>query len=177
MIDFTEVDKEILYTNSIITKIDDADVAFLKDRARANKRKRVRLCTHSDIDDSLHEMLIVHSAGNYVPPHKHSGKSESFHIIEGTLKIVLFFDDGNIREIINMSEPQNGDIPFFYRLSESIFHTVITTSEIVVFHETTNGPFRREDKLLAEWAPNDDDPYTVQKQYMEELRSRIEKFQ
>ena len=174
MIEFSESDEEILYTNSGITKVDDKDIDFLKDKASGNKRKRIRLCAHLDINDSLHEMLIVQCMGNYIPPHKHPGKSESFHIIEGALEVVLFFDDGRIREVISMGQPHNNK-SFYYRLSKSMFHTVLPTSEIVVFHETTNGPFRREDLVLAKWAPHEDDPYELRRQYMKDLKIMIEK--
>ena len=30
-------------------------------------------------------------------------------------------------------------------------------SERVIFHETTNGPFRREDTIFAPWAPEESD--------------------
>jgi hypothetical protein len=35
------------------------------------------------------------------------------------------------------------------------FHTVLPLDDVVVFHETTNGPFEKSDALLAEWAPSE----------------------
>ena len=175
MTDFIEIDDEVFYTNNNITKVSDKDVMFLKGKAKVNKRKRARLCAHPDRSSALHEMVIVLSRGIYIPPHKHFEKSESFHIIEGSLDVVIFIDDGGIREVISMSERCSGDNVFFYRLGESLFHTVLPTSEMVVFHETTNGPFRKEDTVFAEWAPNEDDPNELQCQYSEELRRMIGK--
>lgn len=175
MVDFLEIDEEILYTKNIITTVDDTDLAFLMEKAIKNKRRRVRLCTHPNIEHSLHEMLIIHCRDNYVPPHKHPGKSESFHIIEGSLDVVIFFDDGTIREIINMGEPHNGEKPFYYRISEVMFHTVLPTSEMVVFHETTNGPFRREEMVFAEWAPAEDAAHEHQLRYLKILKKQIRK--
>ena len=154
MIHFSEVDEEVLYTTESVTTLNKADIDYLKSRSSANKRKRIRLCAHPDVNDHLHEMLIVHQAGNYIPPHKHPGKSESFHMVEGLLKIVLFDDDGTIADIIKL-DSKGKDGSFYYRLSKSMYHTVIPESDIVVFHEVTNGPFRREDLVIPKWAPDD----------------------
>lgn len=35
-------------------------------------------------------MLIVMAKGSYIRPHKHKNKSESFHIIEGLLDVIVF---------------------------------------------------------------------------------------
>ena len=173
MLHFTEVDEEILYTKDVITKVDQADIDYLKTRASTNRRKRIRLCTHPNVEDALHEMLIVHHKGNYVPPHKHLGKSESFHVIEGKLKIVLFGDEGKIHDVIRLASSASKGSFFYYRLSESLYHTVIPISDVVVFHETTNGPFRREDMVIPEWAPDDSAGDGVTRAYMEGLNEQI----
>ena len=132
-------------------------IKWLKAKAIGNTRERVRLCTHQSVEDAVHEMLIVHIKGTYIRPHKHPNKSESFHIIEGTLDIVIFDDAGNIFEVVNMGEYSSGD-QFFWRLSQSYFHTVIPRSDVVVFHETTGGPFVKEtSNVPAPWSPTEDD--------------------
>jgi len=166
VLNFVEIDEEILYSKDAVTTIDMADIAVLKKRASINKRKRIRLCAHPDVQDALHEMLIVHHKGNYVPPHKHIGKSESFHIIEGSLKIVLFSDQGAISDIIHLDASVSKGSFFYYRLSESLYHTVIPISGVVVFHETTNGPFHRKDMIIPECAPDDNADDETKKAYM-----------
>ena len=121
-----------------------------------NARRRLRLCAHPDSEDRLHEMLIVHMQGAYVPPHKHLNKSESFHIIDGMLKVFLFDDEGRVTETIQMGEPASGQV-FFYRLASPRYHSVLPQSEFVVFHEVTNGPFDHQDTLIAPWAPAEND--------------------
>ncbi len=173
MIRFDEINEEILYTRDSVTRIDLADVEYLKALSRNTRRKRIRLCAHPDVSDALHEMLIVHHAGNYVPPHKHPGKSESFHMIEGILNIVLFEDDGSIRDVFRMDASGKEGF-FYYRLSEPLYHTVIAVSDVVVFHETTNGPFRREDMVIPRWAPGDSADEEVIRAYMSQLHSSLE---
>jgi cupin fold WbuC family metalloprotein len=152
---FEKFNEEVFYSKDVITSVNQESIDFLKSKAMKNSRKRARLCTHPGVNDLLHEMLIVHFKGLYVQPHKHIGKSESFHIIEGELSVVIFDESGKILQVIHMGEPASGRM-FYYRLSESYFHSVVPLSEIVVFHEITNGPFKREDMVLAPWAPVED---------------------
>ena len=153
--DITKINDEVFYTRDSVAKVDKEDVEFLKSTARSNDRKRARICSHLDAEDALHEMLIVLGKGAYFRPHKHLGKSESFHVIEGDLKVVIFNESGEVSEVIEMGDYNSGK-KFYYRLSEDCFHTVVPQSDIVVFHETTNGPFNIEDTAFAPWAPEDD---------------------
>ena len=167
---YTIVSDEVLYTNEPVTRVSHDDIQVLKTLALRNSRRRIRLCAHPGVGDGLHEMIIVHAGGTYIRPHKHVGKSESFHIIEGRFQVVLFEEDGRIRDVVNLGHTESG-ANFYYRLSESWFHTVIPMSEVVVFHETTNGPFRPEDAVFAPWAPQEND-HEGQKRYLDQLRVR-----
>ena len=101
----------------------------------------------------------------YVRPHKHLGKPESFHIITVTLKVIIFDEEGNIKEIIPMGNYESGQ-NFYYRISDPLYHTVIITSEIAVFHETTSGPFKKSDTIFAPWSPEEQD-FTGVKMFLE----------
>ena len=171
MLNFEKINDEVLYSTDPITRTDDDDIRQLVSMALDNPRRRIRLCAHPDTDDTLHEMLIVHCRGNYVPPHRHRAKSESFHMIEGALTVVIFEDDGAVAEVIPMA-PRGGDGVFFYRLSDCRYHTVVPTTDFVVFHEITNGPFQREDMEFAPWAPGEDAPPPAQREFVDDLTRR-----
>ena len=98
-----------------------------------------------------------------------SWKSESFHIIEGELEILLFDDDGTIHEVIPMGTYQSGRV-FFYRLAEPCFHSVLVNTSYVLFHETTNGPFNAADTEFAQWAPMERTAGAIE--YVSRLRAR-----
>jgi cupin fold WbuC family metalloprotein len=166
--------EEVLYAQDAVTKIDKDDIESLKSRALGNARERARLCTHLSVDDAVHEMLIVHTVGTYIRPHKHTDKSESFHIVEGRLDIVMFDDDGGNQELIELGEYSSG-YPFFWRINGSLYHTVIPRTPIVVFHETTGGPFVRETSFVpALWSPKEGDAPAVA-HYQKDLESAIAK--
>lgn len=150
MINLAKINDETYYSQDAISRISATDLLFLKEKVKSNPRKRIRICVHPGADDTLHEMLIVLAKGIDLPPHKHKNKSESFHIVEGSLKVLFFDEDGTITDSVEMGDLASGKT-FFYRLSKPIYHTVVPLSEIVVFHETTNGPFKPEDLIVAPW--------------------------
>ena len=168
---YRQQNSEVLYTNDTISTVNRPDVKNLKILSINNERKRIRLCTHSDSNQVLHEMLIVHGKSTYVHPHKHPGKSESTHIIEGLVDIILFDDDGRIDRVIEMGDYASGKI-FYYRIATPIFHTLIIRSDILVFHETTNGPFNKESTIFAPWAPTGTAPDLVDT-FISDLKKRI----
>ena len=128
--------------------------------AEGTTRGRIRLCAHMENDEHVHEMFIVHPQGAYIQPHKHLGKSESLLILSGETDYFIFDDDGSILRKIVMGDYQSEKC-FFFRLQEPLFHSMIIRSKTLIFLEITKGPFRREDTVLAEWAPNVDESDAV----------------
>lgn len=130
------------------------DVALLDGELGASRLGRTRLCAHGRLEDPLHEMIIALKRGSYVRPHRHEGKSESFHIIEGEGSLVLFTDSGSVTDWIALGDFASGKA-FFTRLSQGVFHTLFVESARLLIHETTNGPFRSDDAIQAPWAPRE----------------------
>jgi cupin fold WbuC family metalloprotein len=139
-----------------ISTIGPWDIAMLREAAEKTPKKRARINAHPDSDDPLHEMIIAIGQESYIRPHKHPGKSESFHILEGAVDIVIFDDGGDITRLVPLSAP-GGESAFFYRMKRPFFHTLIIKSEVLVVHEITNGPFRAEGTVFADFAPAEDD--------------------
>ena len=166
----TKFNDEVYYSDEPVVTAGPEQIDFLKSTAAANPRKRARICAHPNTGDALHEMLIVHMGGLYVRPHKHLGKSESFHMIEGRLKVFLFDDEGNHTETVALGAP-GGDRQFYYRLSKPMFHSVYPETEVVVFHEVTNGPFDAADCVFATWAPAEDAPAEERRAFMDKFVS------
>jgi len=164
---------EVLFAVDDVVQVDASDIEEIKKEAKLNPRKRIRICAHKDISESIHEMLIVHEKSCYVHPHKHINKIESFHVIEGSTYIILFDDDGRISQSILMGDYATG-LKFFYRLPPSRYHSLLILSEVLVFHEITNGPFKPEDTVLATWAPEEAEEGEII-QYMAMLADTIRK--
>lgn len=168
-----QVNDEVFYGEQAIIRVSASDIKWLKREAIQNQRQRVRLCTHRNVVDSTHEMLIVHARHTYVRPHRHLGKTESFHIIEGKADIVVFDEGGGIFEVIQMGDYLSGDT-FYHRISDPLYHTLLIRSDVLVFHETTNGPFRCEDTVFAPWSPEGKEIEKV-KAFILDLSASIDK--
>ena len=169
---FRKVSEEVFHNLTPSVTVSQEDVDFLKGAALETGRRRSRLCTHGEPEDPLHEMFIVHHRDAYVRPHKHLSKSESFQLIEGSADVVLFKEDGSIARVIPMGDYRSGK-PFYYRIAPSCYHTLVIRSEVLVFHETTTGPFRREDAAFAPWAPDGSDAAQLES-YLSRLSQSIQ---
>lgn len=149
---FRKINDEVFVAQDAIVKIGPDEVAFIKAKAATNGRQRARICAHKSNDDQLHEMVIAISSQSYIHPHKHEGKSESFHVIEGAADVVVFDDNGAVTDVVELGDPTTGRF-FFYRLDKNACHTLLIKTKFFVVHEITNGPFVPEKTLLASWAP------------------------
>ena len=155
MLEMRTFNEEVFFTGEDITRVGPAEIQFLKDRAGRNKRRRARLCAHADVAAAVHEMFIVLGKDVYIRPHKHTRKNESFHMIEGLVDIVLFNEQGEINELVRVGGDRSSE-PFYFRIREGVYHTVLIASDWIVFHETTSGPFDRAGTQFATWAPEED---------------------
>ena len=152
-----EINSEVFKSDEAIVRVSRREIEFLKERAKSAPRGRVRLCAHASNEDLLHEMIIVLTQQTYIRPHKHLSKSESFHVIEGTVDVIVLDDDGKPAEVIELGELSSGR-QFFYRIAQPVFHTMIIRSPVLIIHETTNGPFRKDETIFAPWSPEEGNP-------------------
>lgn len=129
----------------------------IKRAALESPLRRARICAHHHHEDPIQEMIIVFCKGAAIPPHKHVGKTESFHIIEGEVQIIFFDDDGKAFSQLVLGEV-GSKLPFFYRLSKPLFHALVPLTDFVVLHETTLGPFDRDLNVFPTWGPEKRDP-------------------
>ena len=135
-------------------------IGTLLSEAKQAPLLRARLCLHSSLDNPLHEMIIAFWQGSYVPPHRHRGKTESFHILTGEIDVVFFAENGELASRVTLSA-ENPILPRVYRLAQPLWHTVLIRSHSAVIHETTNGPFRPAETETAAWAPDQNDTEAI----------------
>lgn len=165
---------EVLLADEKIVRVGQSEIAALQTALAQSNRGRTRICAHRDGSDALHEMLIMLSKATYIRPHRHFGKSESFHIIVGELDVVIFDEQGGIEDVVQMGCYASGR-NFYYRLADPRFHTVLVRSATVTFHETTNGPFKREDTQFAPWSPAEAELDAIA-DYGRRLEGRVDAF-
>lgn len=162
------ISPEVFVADEAVPKVDVAVIAALKQQALRNPRRRCRLCAHKDVQDRLHEMFLVMARDIYIRPHKHTGKAESWHVIEGEADIVFFDEAGVVTECFPVAQ---GGTRYF-RVDDPRYHTQIIRTEFVVVHEVTTGPFNRADSEFAPWAPTETDLPAVAA-YWENLKRNV----
>jgi cupin fold WbuC family metalloprotein len=174
----TQKSPELFIADGPIATIGADEIAMLREAVGRTPKKRARINAHPHGDDALHEMIIAIDRDSYIRPHKHPGKSEAFHIVEGAVDIVIFDDAGGIVRIVPLSAKGAAggkSNTFYYRMSEPFFHTLIIRSDLLVVHEITNGPFRPEATVFADFAPPDSDTVAAAR-YQGDLERRAAAF-
>jgi cupin fold WbuC family metalloprotein len=147
---------EVFYASAAVATIGADDIAFLKERAAANPRRRSRLCLHAAPTAPLHEMLIVHHRDAYVRPARHDRKSESLIVIEGEALAFIFDDAGTVTSRIALGPP-GGNARFSYYMPSGTWHSLSVRSEWLVFVEAVTGPFEIDGTTFPAWAPDGSD--------------------
>ena len=168
---FKKISEEVLYPKSSPLVLTSRDIEFLKENASNNDRKRIRVCAHSQPEDTVHEMFIVHARNCYVRPHKHIDKPESLFVLEGEADVIFFEENGDIKTSFPIGGTSENDNKY-YRLETDIYHMLIIKSEFLVFHEVTLGPFIPEKTLFPSWGP--EEGTTEQVKFLKIMRQKLE---
>jgi cupin fold WbuC family metalloprotein len=167
----TQQSPEVFLAVGDILSIGNAEIDILKSGVAKTSAGRVRINLHPNNQDLLHEMFIVIQRGSYIRAHKHPNKSEAFHLVYGRARVIIFNDDGSIKQIVRLAAGC-AKTPFYYRMSKSFFHSLIIESEILVIHEITNGPFIVGNTIFASFAPAENDSMAIQ-QFQNNLNKMI----
>jgi len=142
----------IIQSTDAVAVIDAGTVRRMRDLAVTSPDGRARLCLHHALSDPVQEMIMALTSANCYPVHRHRDKAESYHILDGDLAILIFDDHGKVvqRELLSSSAQDAGKAA---RISPMLWHAVIALSPVVVFHETTSGPFRAGQSETAPFCP------------------------
>jgi cupin fold WbuC family metalloprotein len=137
---FSRQDSSVLHTSVV----EDLKRAFEHETGHI-----LRICLHKSPSAVFHNMIILEEKGGYSRPHKHPTKEETFHVIEGRMAIFLFHENGDFDEFVVLEQGEN----FMMRLGSNRYHSIISLTPQVIYHESKPGPFRRnEDLVFAPWS-------------------------
>ena len=158
----TALNSDVFVTDETYPSIGKPDVEFLRAGVEKSSRGRVRLCTHKVNEDRQHEMFISFTGSNYVRPSWHVGKDESLHVLEGDADYIFFDQAGNVIDTVALGTYGSGR-QFYCRIPAMAEHALVIRSSSIDIHETTVGPFKREDTVFSPWSAEDGDSEGVQK--------------
>lgn len=139
-----------------IVAITPGMIEEIKSKAAASKMRRHRICLHQSVEDQTQEMVIACCRDSVMPPHRHpAGRSESYHVIEGAMKVLFFDDAGKIERRLEIAE-RGSDRPSLYRLCAPRWHTAYPVTDWLVYHEVLTGPFDPDQAVeYPGWMPKD----------------------
>jgi cupin fold WbuC family metalloprotein len=166
-----EETSEVYYSAEPVATAGDDEIAFLKERATSNPRRRCRLCLHASPSAAQHEMLIVHGREAYVRPHRHERKSESLIVIEGEALAFTFDESGAVASRFRLGTPGSGE-RFSYFMPAGVWHGLAILSPWFVFVESAAGPFDRSATAFPAWAPDGTDAQAAAA-YVERLAAGV----
>lgn len=120
--------------------IDEHIIEKLFDNAMSSSRQRSHLLLHDTHDDKVQRLIIAMVLGSYVEPHYHElpHQWEMFVVIQGSVKVVLYNEDGSIKHSFYAGPQHKLSVVEF---SPGDIHSVECISERAIMLEVKEGPF------------------------------------
>lgn len=112
--------------------------ATLLDTVVNEKLPKARVCF---MNEAAQDMLLCCRRDSLIQPHFQHHKTVSYEMIEGTSRVVLFDDSGDVLELIALNEGQLVTLP------SDIPRTTLYDSEFVYFREQLTGTFSDSDTV------------------------------
>ncbi|MFI5349308.1 MAG: WbuC family cupin fold metalloprotein [Elusimicrobiota bacterium] len=138
--------------NAAAAVIDGRVIDALKARLETTGGSLIRICLHSGPDDAMHEMVIVQRRGLDFKPHKHQTKDESYHMLEGRLRVDFYDDSGRRTRSLTLGSPGSG-LPSLLRVRCGVWHSTHPETDFIAVHESRPGPFIMNDSIAHTWDP------------------------
>lgn len=145
---------EVFKNNEDLIEVNQQWLDYLKEEAKKSPNRRARLLMHHSLQDPVQEMIIAFCKDSTVTVHRTPKRSESLQVVEGEVLIVMFDEGGNITHRFEMG-PLGSGKTFIYRIKSVPWHMVIPLTDIVVIHESLQGPFEKVDECFPTWIPQD----------------------
>ena len=126
--------------------------------ASGSERLRKNLNLHDDYADPCQRLFIAMEPGTYIRPHRHTDppKPECFMAVRGKLALVVFDDDGEVKQVISFGD---GCHTLAIDLPAGEWHSIIVIEPGSIFFDTKPGPYvAMSDKNFAPWAPEENSP-------------------
>ncbi len=125
----------------------------LSRKAAAAPRRRANHNLHPTLNDAVQRLCIAAEPGTYFRPSRHAMPDtwEVLIAIRGALVLLLFEDDGTVRERFVLAP--SGDV-IGIEIPPHTWHTLASLEPGSVFLEVKEGPYHpTEEKDFAAWAP------------------------
>ena len=134
--------KVVFVQNKKIKLIKNSDLKKLSD----NKSLLAsRLCLHKSKKDKHQEMIIWQKKGYYYPIKKNIKSDQTFIILSGSLKLLLFDSKGNITKKLVLNKKNN----LIARVKKNTFFCDIAISNKTIHFETKNSSYSKNNNIFG----------------------------
>ncbi len=137
--------------------LNDTRIEGLIGTARGADRARAHDCLHPEPSDPVQRMVVALEPDTRVTPHRHRGDQpwELLALLQGELTLLLFDDDGQVEERVELSESGTRVVEF----DGARWHALVAQRTGTLMLEVKRGPYRPlGDADFAPWAPRERQP-------------------
>ena len=116
-------------------------------QAKESPRLRMNYNLHEKLTDSTHRFFNAMEPGTVVPIHRHQNCAETFILVRGSMRVVLYDDDRNVIEDTILSA---GGDNYGIHIPKGVWHWVDILESGTVTFEVKEGPYeplKEEDNM------------------------------
>ena len=118
--------------------IDKALLDSVSKQAKESPRLRMNYNLHEKLTDSTHRFFNAMEPGTVVPIHRHQNCAETFILVRGSMRVVLYDDDRNVVEDTILSA---GGDNYGIHIPTGVWHWVDILESGTVTFEVKEGPY------------------------------------
>ena len=107
-------------------------------QAKESPRLRMNYNLHEKLTDSTHRFFNAMEPGTVVPIHRHQNCAETFILVRGSMRVVLYDDDRNVIEDTILSA---GGDNYGIHIPIGVWHWVDILESGTVTFEVKEGPY------------------------------------
>ena len=107
-------------------------------QAKESPRLRMNYNLHEKLTDTTHRFFNAMEPGTVVPIHRHRYCAETFILVRGSMRVVLYDDDRNVIENTILSA---GGDNYGIHIPKGVWHWVEILESWTVTFEVKEGPY------------------------------------
>ncbi|WP_436414218.1 WbuC family cupin fold metalloprotein [Petrimonas sp.] len=122
----------------------------ITEQARQNPRLRMNYNLHDSLDAKAQRLFNAMEPGTVLPVHRHRNTSETYILIRGAIRVLLYDDN---KTLISSYEISDKNDNFGFHIPKGQWHTLEVLESGTVIFEVKEGPYAPlsdEDILVIE---------------------------
>lgn len=127
--------------------VDPAALDALKAAVGPEPGSAARICLHAGPVAAAQDMIVALRRGGKARPHRHASREETYHLVEGRLRLRFYDDAGAETGFCDLGGPGTG-LPLFFRMPARTWHITEPQTDLALFHESRPGPFDPSDTTV-----------------------------